>query len=205
MRLFSYVVASDSGFSPNPYHGFCTLACCKPAIRRTAKVGDWIAGLTPGSKAKRLSYAMKVSEVLTVAQYWNDERFQAKKPTFDGLPENRLGDNIYEPLVKGGYRQHKSMHSRKSGKCGPDGKKACLCRENTETKKRDLSGWNVLIATEFVYYGNQKAHPLPESLRAVMTVGRSHKCKFDDGMLAEWNDWITARLDEVRGSVSGRR
>ena len=32
--LFSYVVATDSGFAPNPFFGLCTLACCKPAIRR---------------------------------------------------------------------------------------------------------------------------------------------------------------------------
>ena len=26
MRVFSYVVVSDSGFAPNPFHGTCTLA-----------------------------------------------------------------------------------------------------------------------------------------------------------------------------------
>ena len=30
-KLYSYIVATDSGFSPNPFHGFCTLACCKPS------------------------------------------------------------------------------------------------------------------------------------------------------------------------------
>jgi len=36
MKVYSYIVAYDSGFAPNPFHGICTLACCKPTIRRTA-------------------------------------------------------------------------------------------------------------------------------------------------------------------------
>src|SRR5262245_31415483 len=44
VRLYSYVVARDYGFAPNPFYGFCTLATCKPDIRRTADIGDWIVG-----------------------------------------------------------------------------------------------------------------------------------------------------------------
>jgi hypothetical protein len=47
--LYSYVVRSDSGFAPNPFGEYCTLACCKPQIRKRARVGDWIVGC--GSKA----------------------------------------------------------------------------------------------------------------------------------------------------------
>ena len=49
MRLFSYVVARDYGFAPNPFFGVCTLATCKPIVRRVAAIGDWIVGT--GSKA----------------------------------------------------------------------------------------------------------------------------------------------------------
>ena len=28
----------------HPFHGWCTLVCCKPAIRRKARPGDWIVG-----------------------------------------------------------------------------------------------------------------------------------------------------------------
>ncbi len=44
LRLFSYIVARDYGFAPNPFYGFCTLATCKPRIRATANVGDWVIG-----------------------------------------------------------------------------------------------------------------------------------------------------------------
>ena len=36
MRVFSYVVVSDRGFVPKPFHGTCTLACSKAQIRRSA-------------------------------------------------------------------------------------------------------------------------------------------------------------------------
>jgi hypothetical protein len=50
MRLFSYVVARDYGFAPNPFHRHCTLATCKPGIRARAAVGDWVIGT--GAKTK---------------------------------------------------------------------------------------------------------------------------------------------------------
>lgn len=40
MRVYSYVMIADNGFAPNPYYGICTLACCKPRIRKG--VGDYV-------------------------------------------------------------------------------------------------------------------------------------------------------------------
>ena len=40
VKLYSYIVAVDSGFAPNPFHGFCTIATCKPRIRKTAEIGE---------------------------------------------------------------------------------------------------------------------------------------------------------------------
>ena len=39
MTLYSYIVAYDGGSAPNPFHEFCTLAICKPGMRRTAEKG----------------------------------------------------------------------------------------------------------------------------------------------------------------------
>ncbi len=58
-RLFSYTIPID-GAAPNPFHGMCSLAICKPAIRRTASSGDWIVGLgprnAPSGNWKNVSY-----------------------------------------------------------------------------------------------------------------------------------------------------
>lgn len=32
-KAFCYVIPYDTGFAPNPFHGLCTLATCKPQIR----------------------------------------------------------------------------------------------------------------------------------------------------------------------------
>ena len=43
--IYSYVLRTDDGAAPNPLWGTCTLTICKPVIRRTAKVGDWVIGV----------------------------------------------------------------------------------------------------------------------------------------------------------------
>lgn len=34
--IYVYTMTSDTGFAPKPFGGLCTLACCKPQIRRAA-------------------------------------------------------------------------------------------------------------------------------------------------------------------------
>src|SRR5689334_12341835 len=115
-RLASYVVRYDSGFAPNPFYGYCTLATCKPEIRRVAEIGEWIVGC--GSNAKgvrqggRLVYAMRVTEQLTFDQYNADPRFERKKPIRRGSRKQSCGDNIYYRANKdGGWCQRDSFHS----------------------------------------------------------------------------------------------
>lgn len=179
MRLHSYVVAHDTGFSPNPFWGRCTLACCKPTIRRTANVGDWVVGLSPKKKGNRLIYAMEVEEILTYDAYYRDARFATRIPNFSaGQVVARCGDNIYKPLLNGRFRQLESMHSN-----GPN--------ENPKTKKRDLRGERVLIARRFHYFGS-KALRLPKQLSA-LKVGRAHKNRFARSTIAFFLKFISSQ------------
>ena len=79
-RLYSYIVARDYGFAPNPFYGFCTLATCKPRIRKKAEVGDWVIGTGSKSKGRdgHLVYAMRVTETMSFDEYWADSRFHRK-------------------------------------------------------------------------------------------------------------------------------
>lgn len=183
MRLFSYVVTHDTGFSPNPFWGYCTLADCKPAIRRTASVGDWIVGLSPKKSGNRMIYAMQVSEILPYRDYYYDERFAPKIPDLAAkLVVSKCGDNIYQPLPDGGFRQLQSMHS--------DG-----LDENLRTKMHDLGGRNVLIARRFHYFGS-RALELPEELYE-LKVGRAHKNNFPGDTLAVFLNFIADKPDGV--------
>src|ERR1700722_18149464 len=133
MTIYSYIVVHDGGFSPNPFFGYCTLACCKPEIRKRAIKGDWIVGLTPRAKGKgnKVVYFMQVEESLTFDQYWNNRRFGKKRPDVTAGMTRKQGDNIYEPLLSGGYHQLPSAHSKPQFKEG----------EDPDTKHRDtISG-----------------------------------------------------------------
>ena len=115
-RVYSYCVARDYGFAPNPFYGFCTLATCKPIIRRKASVGDFIVGT--GSKELgqqgKLVYAMRVSEAMSLDEYWADLRFQVKKPNLAGSLKKRFGDNVYHS-ANGSWCQEDSHHSHEDG------------------------------------------------------------------------------------------
>jgi hypothetical protein len=81
-RVYIYVVAGDFGFAPNPFHGFCTLATCKPRIRATAKLGDWIVGMGGAdlNAVGRCIYAMRVSKALNFNEYWKMPEYRCKRP-----------------------------------------------------------------------------------------------------------------------------
>ncbi len=150
MKLYSYVVARDFGFAPNPFFGFCTLATCKPMIRKHASVGDWVIGT--GAKGTyeyqgRLIYAMQVSEILDFDNYWNDPRFVLKRPNLKGSLKVMYGDNIYR---REGRRwvQADSHHSLPNG------------RLNKANLAWDTGVNRLLVATKFVYWG-RSAPPLP--------------------------------------------
>lgn len=81
-RLFSYVVRYDSGFAPNPFYGSCTLATCKPDIRRSAQPKDWVVGTGSADRWRdrgtRLVHAMKVGEAMDFRSFWDDPRFAGR-------------------------------------------------------------------------------------------------------------------------------
>src|SRR5205807_3428500 len=146
MKLYSYVVARDYAFAPNPFFGFCTLATCKPQIRKHAQVGDWVLGT--GSKAYGLDghlvYAMKVAETLSYDEYWEDPRFRQKRPNFCGSLKMAYGDNIYHRNPKTGrWVQENSHHSHPNG------------QPNLANVKHDTQTPRVLVGTEFTYWGKE--------------------------------------------------
>ena len=173
MKLYSYIVKHDTGFAPNPFFGYCTLACCKPKIRQKAEKGDWVVGLTPKAAGNRIVYFMRVDDVMeSFSDYWSDRRFRAKRPTSTGGPSKKCGDNIYGPQASGGgYRQLRSTHSNGDS-------------ENEERKAHDLSGKRILASETFAYFGS-KALPLPTRFQSLI-VQRGHRSRFPDDLKAEF-------------------
>lgn len=141
MKYFSYIVVRDFGFAPNPFHGTCSLATCKPNIRNNANVGDWVFGLTPKSDDNKLVYAMEVTEKITYDEYWNHPDFQCKKPALNGSNIVMYGDNIYHKDKNNIWQQADSHHSYENGVT------------NLDNLNRDTKSEYVLLSDNFYYFG----------------------------------------------------
>jgi len=185
MKLYSYVVARDYGFAPNPFFGVCTLATCKPDIREHAQVGDWVIGT--GSKRHSLDghlvYAMKVAETHTYDQYWENPRFSQKKPNLGTSLKYAFGDNIYHHHPKTGkWLQENSHHSLPNG------------RPNPANIKHDTQTPRVLLGTVFGYWGRE-APGIPARFRRdggtdVCCQHPGHKCNFPIRFVQSFVNWI---------------
>lgn len=146
-----YVVDRDFGFAPNPFHGLCTLATCKPAIRRVAKESDWIIGMGGGrlKATGRCIFAMKVSRSITFNEYWTNSKYQDKRPVRNGSLKMIVGDNIYHQS-NGEWQQLDSHHSH------PDGS------PNIHNVTNDTKSDAVLVSDHFFYFGSAAAQiPTP--------------------------------------------
>ncbi len=193
MTLYCYVVARDYGFAPNPFFGVCTLATCKPIIRKHAQIGDWVVGI--GSKryglGRRLVYAMRVSETLSYDQYWSAPRFGQKRPNLHGSLKQAYGDNIYHHHSKSKeWVQEDSHHSHPGG------------RPNRANIEHDTQAPRVLVATEFTYWGAKGPKIPTEFLRGKENVscGQGHKCRFSPAFVESFVSWIQSL--GMRGYVS---
>lgn len=140
-RGFSYIITRDFGFAPNPFQGILTLATCKPKIRKSALVGDYLIGNSPKASGNKLIYMAKVEEITTFDNYWMDSRYQNKKPTMNGSFKTLYGDNIYHH-EGGKWNQADSHHSKENGLVNL----ANLDRDTGTTDK-------VLICPKFFYFG----------------------------------------------------
>lgn len=180
MTIYSYVIEHDLGFAPNPFQGVCSLACCKPQIRKRAVVGDYIIG-TGAAEPKLsgcLTYWMRVDEVLTFDEYWKDRRFRRKKPAMIGSAYLRYGDNIYHRDGGEEFKQEDSFHSMEDGSVSLGD----LHRDTGTTDK-------VLISYEFAYFGRSGVQ-LPDHLKCFVKKGPGHRCKFNAEQIDAFMAWL---------------
>jgi len=190
MNCFRYKLEHDFGFAPNPFHGTMSLATCKSGIRKNVNlnIGDWIIGL--GSVAlgnsHHLIYAMKLEEKITFDQYWNDPRFQCKKPNLNGSLIQMYGDNVYHTdEITGSVIQENCAHSKVDGST------------NDGHYKRDVGGKYVLLSTTFYYFGDN-APLIPDEFKYIYHESRSLKYKDlvnQDEKIQKFIDWIKSNYE----------
>ncbi|TKG89252.1 hypothetical protein EYV94_26020 [Puteibacter caeruleilacunae] len=180
MKHYSYVVARDFGFAPNPFGRYCTLATCKPRIRKNADIGSWIFGITPRDKGagNKLVFAMKVTQKMTFNEYWESPDFQYKKPVLNGSLKQMYGDNIYHKDDNGNWFQADSHHSKEGGEI------------NKENLNRDTKGEFVLISDCFYYFGASCIN-IPTELKKEIIVGIGQK-QIDGEFVLQIVEWLEA-------------
>ena len=96
-RIWRYVLAADNGMAPCAQDGVLTLTCCKPLIRRSAAVGDYVIGFLPARFGRgRLAYVGKVASRVPLGDY------QRRSPNrFDAIyraARGQDGQEILEPI-----------------------------------------------------------------------------------------------------------
>jgi hypothetical protein len=178
-RLYSYCIPIDDGAAPNPFWSYCTLAICKPVIRRVAQVGDWVIGTgscrSPiGDISGYLVYAMRVTRKLPMEEYetWAKRHCRRKIPKWTARdPRHRLGDAIYDfrfapPQLR------KSVHDEGN-------------------RRRDLSGVYVLISDHFFYFGDNPV-TLPQHLLPLARQTQGHRSLANDTLLNPFLTWLNS-------------
>lgn len=180
MKYYSYVIKRDFGFAPNPFFGYCTLATCKPIIRRIAQKGDWIGAFgAAGTEIRRkLVVLMQVDETLSFDEYWEDQRFVKKRPDFNRAVSNMYGDNIYHH-VDNKWFQEPSHHSWSDGNI------------NYNNLNHDTQTNRILVAKQFFYFGNN-AVEVPDEFGKLIGEGRNHKVCRDEYLIQKFVDFISS-------------
>jgi hypothetical protein len=192
--VYIYVVARDFGFAPNPFHGYCTLATCKPGVRKGARAGDWVIGIggLRLNATGRCVYAMEVTQKITFEEYWTRPEFYEKKPVRNGSKKMLLGDNIYyRPSAASSWRQIDSHHSN------PDG------TPNTFNLKTDTSANAVLISRRFFYFGKEAPLVPAGILHALGYENIRNYRRFDYATAKPLLDWILSNYSKSVNFVLG--
>lgn len=113
-RIFRYILASDNGMAPCIDDGLISLATCKPAVRASARPGDWVIGCFPKPAPRGVvAWAARVAECVPVGEYERRHRgrsdavyrekpdgtFRPLRPSYHPEPDQRRKDTRSPVLV----------------------------------------------------------------------------------------------------------
>jgi hypothetical protein len=164
----------DTGFAPNPFWGYCTLAACTPNHRGIRpQIGDWIIGTGAIDKGNKLIYAMQISLVMCFDKYYTDRRFKKKIPVIkSGDWRRRCGDNIYYKDNSNKWQQHPSIF-----------------HNEPRNRMQDLKHPYVFIAKRFYYFGCN-AEKIPSKYNSLALRRQGVKCNHASKVAEGFLTWL---------------
>ena len=182
-RLRTYIVKQDTGLAPNPFWGYCTLAVCTPNhMKSEVHHGEWIAGFLGKDRGHKFLYAMEVSEILDLNDYYHDSRFSSKKPNLRGTGQERAGDNFYSRSQDGKWIQHRNRFHL-----------------SEELKEQDTRYARVFIAERFWYLGRSAVAVPPEFMPTVG--GKGTRINHPAGVSDLFTAWVEGTFQVGIGDV----
>jgi hypothetical protein len=181
----TYRLDHDLGFAPNPFFGWCSLACCMGHIRKHAKVNDIIIGMAGSAERglgrfhPQLIYWMRVDLDLTFDQYWDDPRFARKRPQIPGPKISMVGDRTYRhENGDADWVFDTSMHYV-----------ATAAQFDGGHVVRDTKVNRVLLSQHYTYWG-KSGPPVPHHLLPLFPALRGQKCNHDEALLTQLHAFI---------------
>jgi hypothetical protein len=157
-NIYVYKCVVDDGTAPCIDRGLLSMTVCKPKVRASAKVGDFVLAFgTNGQPApNRLVYVAKITEIITGARYFDTAKFQTRK------------DCIYQRTLQGTLKLAPGTSAH-----------------NTGTHAKDLGpspnypSAIALLSTNFRYFGGSgtddwKEHA-PHLRQMVEQLGQGHR------------------------------
>jgi hypothetical protein len=214
--LYSYSITSDCGFAPHYQDGLCSLACCKPQIRREI-----------GRQVLRADAAVGLPNVAQVREQRPGlvRELQIWVVGLAGRPLEKGQDYIYRSVVYAmqvtdvlDFETYFHEHAERRPVWGdpsdprhygdavydtgdPNTAKMLRCihnsdgRGNSWHKREDLGGEYVLLSDNFVHFSADSA-PLKGFEEGMGIRGR--KWKHDEWVMDAFREWLASLNDGAR-------
>ncbi len=163
-RILRYILQHDSGMAPCIDAGLVSLATCKPKIRSSAKLGEWVMGFYPRPHPRGLvTWAGRVDHKVDVGDYERQYRGRS--------------DAVYRAKRDGGYKRLRTDYHFQ-----PD------------EFRKDTSAPVLIFDAKATWYFGRNPQMLPDHLLHLAAGGRGHRVrdvKEEDAIaLEEWLESI---------------
>ena len=131
-KFYVYKMTVDNGGAPCVENDLLSLAICKPRLRSTCGVGDFVFGFGTNARDNPLIYIAEVTEKLTKGEYY------AGNPRY-----SRRADCIYSKTNDGYVQNDNPFHDPGD------------LEHDLGPKEKGFPDTNVLLSTDFRYFGNK--------------------------------------------------